>query len=96
MPVEREYNNHVEVYDLITTFTNLMKDYKADREINFYAETGTLSTRIRKVYHGTLKNLTFGDIVEALAMSRRIDDLASVQCRVTTFDTDDMIVVTIL
>ena len=96
MPVERKYNNHVEVYDLITTFTNLMKDYKADREINFYVETGTLSTRIRKVYHGALKNLTLGDIVAALSMSRRTDDLTSVQCRVTTFDTDDMIVVTIL
>ena len=51
MPVERKYNNHVEIHDLITTFTNLMKDYNADREINFYVETGTLSTRIRKVYH---------------------------------------------
>ena len=99
MPVEREYNNHVEVYDLLTTFTNLLNDYQADREIAFYAEVGMLSRRtpsVKRVYCGTLKNLTFGDIVTALATSGRTDNLASVKCRVTTFDTDDKIVVTIL
>lgn len=88
-------NNHVEICDLINTFTNLMNNYLADREINLYAEHNAQNKSVKKIYHGALKNLNFGSVVTALAMVG-YTDINSVRCRVTTFNSDDMVVITIL
>lgn len=91
MKPENINNNHVRIMTLITVMNELMANYVSDREIRFYIEQGS----VKRIYSGLMKNITFGDLVTAIAMTR-YTDLNDAQCRVTTFDNDDMMVITII
>lgn len=91
MKPEKINNNHVKIMTLIAVMNELMSHYVADREIRFYIEHGS----VKRIYSGLMKNITFGDLVTALAMTG-YTDLNDAKCRVTTFDNDDMMVITII
>jgi hypothetical protein len=91
MKPEKINNNHVKIMTLIAVMNELMSHYVADREIRFYIEHDS----VKRIYSGRMKNITFGDLVTALAMTG-YTDLTDAQCRVTTFDNDDMMVITII
>ena len=96
MKPENITNNNIKVIGLIEVMTTMLNEYKADREVKFYTEVGFgVSVSVRRIYSGRMSDINFGNLVTALSM-RGYCDLTSVQCRVTTFDNDDMIVITIL
>lgn len=93
MKPENITNNNIKVIGLIDVMTDMLNNYKADREVNFYVKR----VSINRIYSGRMSDITFGDLVKALAISGydTVRDLTSVKCRVTTLD-DDRIVITIL
>lgn len=96
MKPENITNNNIKVICLIDVMTAMLNDYNADREVKFYAEVDNGVRRsVKRICNGRMSNITFGNLVTALAM-KGYCDLTSVMCRVTTFDNDDMMVITIL
>lgn len=96
MKPENITNNNIKIIGLIKVMTAMLNDYKADREVKFYVEVGDgAGVTVRRIYSGRMSDINFGNLATALSM-RGYCDLTSVMCRVTTFDNDDMMVITIL
>lgn len=96
MKPENIANNNIKVIGLIDVMTAMLNDYKADLEVKFYVEVGNdVGRSVKRICNGRMSDITFGDLATALAMNGYCD-LTSVMCRVTTFDNDDMMVITIL
>ena len=93
MKPENITNKNIKVIGLIELMTNMLNHYKADREIKFYVEVGGIS--VKRICSVRMSDINFGNLATALAM-KGYCDLTSVMCRVTTFDNDDMMVITIL
>jgi len=96
MKPEKIINNNIKVIGLIDLMTNMLNHYKSDREIKFYVEVGIgVGGSVKRICSVRMSDISFGNIATALAM-KGYCDLTSVMCRVTTFDNDDMMVITIL
>lgn len=93
MKPEKIINNNIKVIGLIDLMTNMLNNYKADREVKFYVEVSGMS--VKRICSVRMSDINFGNLATALAM-KGYCDLTSVMCRVTTFDNDDMMVITIL
>lgn len=92
MPIEHTNKNNIRILNLVDVITEMIATYNGDREIKFYAER---CLHVHRIYSGTVKNITFGALITALNTAGYLD-WTFAKCRVTTFDDDDMIVVTII
>lgn len=96
MKPENITNNNIKVIGLIDVMTDMLNNYKADREVKFYVEVfNGIGMSVKRICSVRMSDINFGDLATALAM-KGYCDLTSVMCRVTTFDNDDMMVITIL
>lgn len=92
MKPENTNKTNIRICGLIEVFTMLMQTGQGNKPITFYVErNGT----VRRLFKGLANELPFTDVLQAVMRNGKVDDLNNVNCRVTTFNDDDMMVITV-
>ena len=93
MKPENTNNTNIRICGLIEVFTMLMQTGQDNKPITFYVER---NGAVRRLFRGTANELPFTDVLRAVMRHGSVDDLNNVNCRVTTFNDDDMMAITVI
>ena len=93
MKPENTNKTNIRICGLIEVFTMLVQTGQGNKPITFYTERNGMT---RRLFRGLANELPFTDVLQAVIKNGNVDNINNVNCRVTTFYDDDMMVITVI